>query len=210
MHMEPMRAGWGLFVRWIFASTVGLIVGLAVYVPILVGFGSELSFAVQSLISAIAGAIFGASLGIAQGIVLRRRPFQPGRWVLVSIVGGSVGGAVALSMGEAVGDASSFELAVTVGFTVIGAFVGIAQWIVLRRQLPRAGWWILAGSMGTAGTMAAALAARETVGVSAALALIIYGAITGSVLLWLLRQSAAIEKHDKYRLPAPEQSPTSD
>ena len=33
---------------------------------------------------------------------------------------------------------------------VLGASLGVMQWLVLRRQLSRSGWWILAGSVGGA------------------------------------------------------------
>ena len=41
-------------------------------------------------------------------------------------------------------------LASAVGFAVVRAGVGIAQWFVLRRHVSRAGWWVLASTVGYA------------------------------------------------------------
>ena len=35
-----------------------------------------------------------------------------------------------------------------VGFGILGASLGLCQWLVLRRRIPRAAWWILAGVVG--------------------------------------------------------------
>ncbi|MBI5032515.1 MAG: hypothetical protein HZB51_18475 [Chloroflexi bacterium] len=34
------------------------------------------------------------------------------------------------------------------GMAVLGALIGLAQWLLLRRYLPRSGWWILATAIG--------------------------------------------------------------
>jgi hypothetical protein len=49
-----------------------------------------------------------------------------------------VGGALFLDQGDAV--------ALAAAFTISGAVTGTGQWLVLRRHLPKAGWWILATS----------------------------------------------------------------
>lgn len=86
------------------------------------------------------GLVIGAGIGIAQGLVLRRQFAPIGWWVLVTAVGFGlgklIGEAVALGMPELVGHALSGAL--------IGASVGLAQWLVLRRRLPRAEAWVLA------------------------------------------------------------------
>ncbi len=69
-----------------------------------------------------------------------------------------------------------------VGVAVGGVVVRVLQWLVLRRQVGRAGWWVLASTVGWAvgghvgGTLGWAVLGA------------VYGAITGSVLVWLLRQ----------------------
>ena len=86
------------------------------------------------------GLVIGAGIGIAQGLVLRRQFAPMGWWVLVTAVGFGlgklIGEAVAQGMPAAVGHGLSGAL--------IGASVGLAQWLVLRRRLPRAEAWVLA------------------------------------------------------------------
>jgi hypothetical protein len=214
MEIDRAQVGWGVWLRWLVSSAVGLAVGFIVYFPLVVGFASDVGGVLQTLISAVGGALFGASLGIAQWLVLRRRASQPGLWVWASVAGGTVGGVLALAVGEVVGEASGFEVAVVVGGAALGASLGIAQWLVLRRHLPQAGWWILASSVGLGlgfamgrvlgGLVAQAVgeALAEVFGTVtlATLLLVGYGAITGGALVWLLRRPSTGE-------PASPQSP---
>ena len=41
-------------------------------------------------------------------------------------------------------------LVFAVVFVVVGTAVGIAQWLVLRQHVDRAGWWILASTLSVA------------------------------------------------------------
>ena len=185
MNTERKQVGWGFWLRWVsafwlwwvLASTVGLAVGGAV--------GGAVGFAVYEEPAGVAvvvgvavvGAVFGASVGIAQWLVLRRQVSRAGWWVLASTVGLAVGGVVV----EAVLVGGALLVGETLVFAVFGASVGIAQWLVLRRwQVSRAGWWVLASTVGFAVTGVVV----EAVFVSLAG----YGAITGGVLVWLLRQ----------------------
>jgi hypothetical protein len=64
---------------------------------------------------------------------------------------------------------------------LVGILVGSLQWLVLRSQISRARWWILASALG----MGAGFALDQVVGHLVGLA------ITGTALVWLLRQPAA-------------------
>ena len=139
------------------------------------------------------GLVIGASIGIAQGLVLRRR-IGLGWWVLVSSVG--------FGVGKVLGEAWTQGIPGAVGHglsgAVIGASIGIAQWLVLRRHVARAEWWVLAnigawvvgwslisvaeGSAGLSTVMIYVVG-----GVGAALA----GIITGIALLWVSRPRPA-------------------
>ena len=67
----------------------------------------------------------------------------------------------------------------------IGAVTGLAQWLVLRRWVPRAGWWVLASVLGWG---LVRLIAGEVF--TSLLELLIIGAVpaavTGLALWWLL------------------------
>lgn len=67
---------------------------------------------------------------------------QPGlrfwlAWVLANSIGGALGGA-------------AIEVAGALGAGVFGIALGIPQWLVLRRYLPRTGWWMGATALGAA------------------------------------------------------------
>jgi hypothetical protein len=131
-------------------------------------------------------AVAGASIGIAQWLVLRRQVSRSGWWVLLSSLGFAVGWLVDVETTGVVGDASTGVM--------VGASVGIAQWLVLRRQVSQAGWWVLASSVGFTVTFAV-LAAGVLPGVGITFGVFAaYGAVTGAVLVWLLRQPVVAEQ----------------
>ena len=71
--------------------------------------------------------------------------------------------------------------------------LGVLQWLVLRRQVARAGWWVLASTVGwIVGGLVSGI--TDTAAGWAVLGAV-YGAITGAVLVWLLRHRAA-DTHD--------------
>jgi hypothetical protein len=77
------------------------------------------------------------------------------RWIIASIVGSGIGVLLWLGIGAGMeaagigsqGMVSRVLLPGLVGAT-FGTPFGIAQWIVLRRYLRRAGWWVLATALG--------------------------------------------------------------
>ena len=84
-----------------------------------------------------------------------RHRFQLGAWIATSTIGWTVG--------LALGSATTYTITITfhenfgfqlwwlgVSGAMAGASVGIMQWLILRRQLSRAGWWIWASIVGGA------------------------------------------------------------
>jgi hypothetical protein len=75
------------------------------------------------------------------------------QWVLACTIGWTVAGQAAwsgLSLQFLLGlvkDGSS-DLAHVLGMVLFGSLLGTAQWLILRRQLSRAGWWVLAVAAG--------------------------------------------------------------
>ena len=69
-----------------------------------------------------------------------------GWWVLFSTIGWAAGPILLLlSMGR------ELDLpGMAIGLLVLGAIVGLAQWLVLRLEIPAAGWWVLASTLGVA------------------------------------------------------------
>jgi hypothetical protein len=183
------RAEWRFWSRWVLASAVGWSVGWAMGWPLP---GAE-AWAIG-----VRFAIAGAVVGTAQRIVLRKRVYWSSGWVLASAVAVAVGETMGFAVSVAMDSAGAFAGAVGVGVSLViavavsGAVVGTAQWIVLRKRVYGSSWWVLAS--------AAAVAVGKTVGwaVSVAMGLsetmyfgvigVVGGAITGLVLIKLLRQ----------------------
>jgi hypothetical protein len=135
------------------------------------------------------GIVPGIGVGVLQWLVLRRRVSGAGWWVLASaaagygILAGFIGYSESLSFGALL----RFTGVVALG----GAVTGILQWLVLRGKVSRAGWWVLASTVGWALGMTVTRAIPWGVD-DVILPLVVTGAVlgvvTGGALVWLLRQ----------------------
>jgi hypothetical protein len=139
------------------------------------------------------GIMLGIGVGILQWLVLRRRVSGAGWWILASTAGGYgiiQAGFEGFSQSlESYGLLLSFTGVVALG----GAVTGILQWLVLRGKVSRAGWWVLASTVGWVLGVTVARAFpwggddSDFIG-----ALVVTGAVlgvvTGGALVWLLRQ----------------------
>ena len=201
MKVKGSQVGWGFWFQWVLASTVGYFVGwlmgfVLYYVPggLIAG---ELGRLLQYF---MLGAALGFGVSLMQWLILRRRVTKAGRWVLAStasfaVAGGGGYGAAAVIFGFSEGMEGFLSSAEFLGWTVIvalgGAVTGILQWLVLRAQISRAGWWVLASTVGW-GLSMAVMGAFTVVGADPALGLpvggAVQGAVTGGALVWLLRQ----------------------
>ncbi len=176
------KAGWRFWVQWVLTNIVGWSGG-----AILGWIGGTVVYqSVRSHFMALTifGFAVGASVGIMQWLVLRRRVYRAGWWVLATATGSAVGAAVGSVFGTSIGAA------------LLGVVsVAIMQWLVLRRQVYRAGWWMLITVVG----LIVALALGKVLGLplvsfwSVVMGLPVFGAITGSVLVWLLQQQPVSE-----------------
>ena len=92
-------------------------------------------------------------MGLLQYVLLRRYLPRMGAWILVTVAGGLVGTiflfgwfSVAPYFGEVGVTVESW--AIDSVFIFLGFSVGVGQWLLLRRRLPKAGWWIVANIVG--------------------------------------------------------------
>jgi len=92
----------------------------------------------------------GSIAGVLQWLVLRPHVPASRWWMLASAVGAYV--AFLLLSVVVLGNAVLI-------YATAGLLIGIAQWLVLRRRIPRAGWWIAASALGYVAGGAAAIAA---------------------------------------------------
>ncbi len=65
--------------------------------------------------------------------------------------------------------------------------IGVAQWLVLRRRVSRAWWWIIANTIGFTVAISAIFVFREILGI--VVPGLVNGAITGWALVKLLKDS---------------------
>ena len=105
------------------------------------------------------------------------------RWILANAAGWAVAattveaGHEALGLGGGTGVFALLEV-------VYGALIGTAQWLLLRRLIPRAGWWVAASAAGTAlgGIVSLALPVSTAVFLVAAVLGAVIGTVQWSVL----------------------------
>ncbi|GAB4376044.1 MAG: serine/threonine-protein kinase [Elainellaceae cyanobacterium] len=125
--------------------------------------------------SVITGALIGACLGVGQWFILRQWLPAIVPWIVASVLA----------------EAISFALVETFPILLIGVGVlpGLAQWLVLQGKVRRASWWIVARSFADPIALLVGFWA-EPMGdvISGGLAGLISGAITGGVIVWLLRR----------------------
>ncbi len=212
--------GTGFWFRWVIATTIGALIGGAVSGALVLAaehrFADVTSPLVGAVVLAMANAVAfgfrGAALGIAQWSVLRQSLARAGGWIIATAGGGAVGGIVSGVVGGTFGGALTgvgpdygslgVALAFAGGVTSLLILPGLLQWLVLRRQVERAGWWVAAQALSFLTATAIAFPVMAVVGRAAGwefpsarawgmggtLAGLIDGAITGAVLIRLLRQ----------------------
>ena len=175
---ERPPIGISFWVQWILASVVALVIASV---------GGVIGGSLVWLLGILIGWVFGIPVvGIMQWLVLRRhvsRISMGAIWVLAYSVG------LGFFFGFAVSSNASEAPVWTLGAALGGAIAGGMQWLVLRR-ISRAGWWVLASSLAWAAGWGVSF---ELFDVYDPFTIFILGgavvaAITGAVLVWLLRQ----------------------
>lgn len=128
----------------------------------------------------------GLATGLLQYLLLRRYLPRMGWWIGATALGWlSAAGTVyflIIFLPESLDTNANWFVFLMI--SLIGGFVGLMQWLVLRQHVPRAAWWILAT---IAGWMAVRLASGESLtGPQNIMHLSVLPAIATGVALWLL------------------------
>lgn len=129
----------------------------------------------------------GLIVGVAQWLVLWRYIPQAGWWVPASAFGWVLGFLVC-------GSIIVHFAPLVVLIPVVHAVLGVAQWLVLRRHTQYAGWWVLASAI--SGVVLQAVASPATAyhvggrALSYGAGWAASGAVTGIMLVWLLRSES--------------------
>ena len=208
----------GLWVRWVLANSLAETVGLgaalgigAVLFPYLSAPGILIAIATVA-VAVLAGTLIeGTVVGTAQWLVLRRPLPAMGwqTWVLATALGALVAWTLGMlpgtlmsagsgSGGSEPSEAMVYGLAALMGLAA-GTILGTPQWLVLRRHVRRAAWWLPANALAWAPGMVMAFYAADlifsagigmTTIVLAIGALVAIGAVVGAIhglaLVWLV------------------------
>ena len=191
--------GWLLLPWWVLATAAGFSLGSLVEATL----GRSSGIMVVAYVSA-----GGTGAAVLQWLVLRRHVSRAGWWTGTGVAGAAVAGLVGIAAGGGAGVATGIvegfaeglaegveagfdagaDVAGVTAAIVFGAAVGVLQWLALRRQVAGAGWWIPACAVGWVASGLSAGITDTAAGWTVLGA--VYGAITGCVLLWLLRRRA--------------------
>ena len=159
---------WGLYSRWVSANALGELIGLGL--TFVVGFGSvmvvgdpqgTLEAIGLGLLMVASGAIEGVLVGAAQWWAMRKALPEINRksWIAATVIGALVAwtfGSIPTTMISTNPDAAGAP-AVELGTgmmllmagvmgVLLGIVLALAQWVVLRRTVPNAWWWLPANS----------------------------------------------------------------
>ncbi|MEK7323711.1 MAG: hypothetical protein AAB217_00475, partial [Chloroflexota bacterium] len=202
--------GWNLWWRWVLAMTGGELVGFAV--PAIVGAvvaGLNLPQIALMVSVVLAGIGEGAVLGTAQWLALRRsiEKMRWQEWVAPTALAAGFAWVIGMTPSTFVDFSTTAPAVLVSGGIVLGILfvlsMGGAQWLVLRRYVPRAGWWIAANAIAWPAGVAmpfitlglipddASVPVMIVAGIVGGVLMgIVVGAITGVALVRLLRTSA--------------------
>ena len=160
---RPQTQVWTFWAQWVLASVLGLTVGGGAAVPVVIATwntvyskqpSNEQGYLATFVGALLASAIVGNAAGLGQWLVLRTRIQKVGWWVLASAVGlatglGAVFGSEA-TMPEVWRFIWRFSHSLSMERAIAGAMagtaIGLAQWLVLRKRIQKAGWWVLASA----------------------------------------------------------------
>jgi len=178
LALAPVRRpGWRLWFLWLMAGFIGwgwpMDVGSFGEGPFLAILPALPAVNIPRYVSVATGA---AAVGVLQWLILRRYLPGPARWLVASLGAAALGFLVVLVLG-----AVNTDSGLATGVGLYGTLAGTLQWLVLRQHVGRAGWWVLANTVGW-------LVAIPVGDLAGPPGWAIYSAVTGTALVLLLRQ----------------------
>lgn len=200
MNFEFKQPGWPFYLGWIALSTLAILLafgGTFVVLALAVNWigdwiivDGQKHITEDYLFSYVFPVLIWLFTSGLQFTLLRRYFPKMGWWVLATGAGWLF--AVALSYLDRV-FVEKFDLALTFGninlewiifLPLFGALIGFFQWLVLRRSMPRAAWWILACGLGWG--LIEPIVGLPFTGVFDILAIGFFPGLTTAICLWFL------------------------
>ena len=190
MNSSLVSIRWTAWLRWLLYMFAALLVGLVIFILVGSVLGEVGEQAAPALFGAILGLIFGSAFGVAQWIFLRR--FLPNTiaWIPATIVTFCLAAVIIFGLLEGDDQGSSLLLRISHGF-LLGFFLGVAQWLILRnKRILQSYLWIVFSILGwVLGEMAGILLSDLVGPPLNLLALFLVGTtLPGIGMVWLLKQ----------------------
>ncbi len=148
----PPKSALEITLRWMLATVVA---------------GTLASFIVGALfpftwgtVIVLAGTIWGVSIGVGQMRFLQR--YSPGcdwsKWAVFSATGATIGSLIFIALYAipalliSYEDRSSYRMLLIPYLALLlligGLILGVSQWLLMRKYMQKAGWWVLACTLG--------------------------------------------------------------
>jgi hypothetical protein len=194
MNIAQKQAGWSFWIWWVGFTIIGGLVGN--YIADMLGLGMP-GWPTDTgiLLSMLGSGVFALSVSTAQWFLLRRL-FSKAAWWLVA---GTFGRAFGMLIGSIALVIISNQFKLQAGFwstsiylAARGAVLGISQWLILKQWRTKAGWWVLGNAVGwmLGSTLLDLFIPSTAISVSIGdlIEVAIAGAVTGAVMVWILRQ----------------------
>jgi divalent metal cation (Fe/Co/Zn/Cd) transporter len=148
----------------------------------------------QTLGHVAAGAVLGLAMGLFQRSFLKKLFNVPAFWIYALIIGFVVieliSGIILSQMGINRGEIKFFEYQ-TPGdppgesfiYAIVGLLTSLIQWPILSRSFSRSAFWVLASTLGWGICFMITMISVWAFFLGA----LLYGAITGATLMWIMR-----------------------
>ena len=189
MNSGGRSPGWGLWARWFLATFIGYFVGFAVGKNVGIVLGNTIVSLFDPGTLLFIGLCVGAGIGFAQVHAVRRVLPLNLRWILGATVGAGLPITVAVLVNEGWFGAVEASVVWLIPIVIVaGAFAGVIQTAALRRHTHRAGWWIWT-SVVSWGIMSLLFFSFDNAGLGLLIGVLVFGALSGAFLIWLVRTS---------------------
>lgn len=144
MRVERRGVGLVFLLQWILATALGVTIGK--FFGTLLGlFSLGVGFTGAF---AVAGFVVGIMVGFMQQMTLKRQQInQIELWGLATGCGGCLGGGMTGAIVSTLPSNIAFYIGSTVAGVVTGTAIGVMQWLILKRWVYKARWWILANTI---------------------------------------------------------------
>jgi hypothetical protein len=211
MNSTQKQVGRRLWIWWVGCTIIGGLAGNYIADTLSLGMRSRPTDA-GILFSMAGSGVFALCVSTAQWFLLRRL-FPKTAWWLVT---GTLGRAFGMLIGSIIVVVISNQFKLQAGFWstsiylfVRGAVLGTSQWLILKQWRTKAGWWVFGNAIGwmlgsTLQDLFIPSAAISAPIIGDLIELAIAGAVTGAVMVWILRQPvpAPREEMESHRLIA--------